>query len=76
MGNHNYPRQTERTLPKNVISYVAQKKYGTIKEAAKIVKADGSVIYEAEVKKGDLLFDQFFYQLNIRKPRRQARTRS
>lgn len=44
-------------LPKNVISYVAQKKYGTIKEAAKIVKADGSVIYEAEVKKGDLLFD-------------------
>lgn len=44
-------------LPKNVISYVAQKKYGNIKEAAKIVKADGSVIYEAEVKKGDLLFD-------------------
>lgn len=46
-----------KDLPKNITSYVAQKKYGTIKEAAKIVKADGSVIYEAEVKKGDLLFD-------------------
>lgn len=46
-----------KDLPKNISSYVAQKKYGTIKEAAKIVKADGSVIYEAEVMKGDLLFD-------------------
>lgn len=46
-----------KDLPKNIISYVAQKKYGTIKEAAKILKADGSVIYEAEVKSGDLLFD-------------------
>ncbi|MGA9213256.1 PepSY-like domain-containing protein [Kaistella sp.] len=45
-------------LPKNVISYVAAKKYGKIKEAARIVKADGSVVYEAEVKSGDLLFDQ------------------
>ena len=45
-------------LPKNVISYVAQKKYGKIKEAAKIVKADGSVLYEAEVKSGDLLFNE------------------
>ena len=46
-----------KNLPKNIISYVAQKKYGTIKEAAKIVKADGSIIYEAEVKSGDLVFD-------------------
>ncbi|WHF51804.1 PepSY-like domain-containing protein [Chryseobacterium gotjawalense] len=44
-------------LPKNIISYVAAKKYGKIKEAAKIVKADGSIVYEAEVKAGDLLFD-------------------
>lgn len=46
-----------KNLPKNAISYVAQNKYGKIKEAAKIVKADGSVVYEAEVAKGDLLFD-------------------
>ena len=45
-------------LPKNIISYVAQKNYGKIKEAAKIVKADGSVVYEAEVKSGDLLFNE------------------
>ena len=44
-------------LPKNVVSYIAAKKYGKIKEAAKIVKADGAVVYEAEVAKGDLLFD-------------------
>ena len=54
-------------LPKNVISYVAQKKYGKIKEAAKIVKADGSVVYEAEVKSGDLLFNAngTFQKLNV-----------
>lgn len=46
-----------KDLPKNITSYVAQKNYGTIKEAAKIVKADGSVTYEAEVKSGDLMFD-------------------
>lgn len=45
-------------LPKNVISYIAQKKYGKIKEAARIVKADGAVVYEAEVKSGDLLFNE------------------
>lgn len=44
-------------LPKNVVSYIAAKKYGKIKEAARIVKADGSVVYEAEVSKGDLLFN-------------------
>lgn len=54
-------------LPKNVISYVAQKKYGRIKEAARIVKADGSVVYEAEVKSGDLLFNEngTFQKLNV-----------
>lgn len=53
-------------LPKSVTSYVMSKKYGKIKEAAKIVKADGSVVYEAEVKKGDLLFNEngSFQKLN------------
>ena len=56
-------------LPKNVISYVAQKKYGKIKEAARIVKADGSVVYEAEVNKGDLLFNEngSFQSLKVEK---------
>ncbi|MFC6269722.1 PepSY-like domain-containing protein [Frigoriflavimonas asaccharolytica] len=56
-------------LPKSVISYVAQKKYGKIKEAARIVKADGSVVYEAEVKSGDLLFNEngSFNSLKIEK---------
>ncbi|MBC7556032.1 MAG: PepSY-like domain-containing protein [Chryseobacterium sp.] len=54
-------------LPKSVISYVAAKKYGKIKEAARIVKADGSVVYEAEVKSGDLLFNEngTFQKLNV-----------
>lgn len=54
-------------LPKNIISYIASKKYGKIKEAAKIVKADGAVVYEAEVKKGDLLFNEngSFLKLNV-----------
>lgn len=47
-----------KELPKSVTSYVAAKKYGKIKEAAKIVYADGSVVYEAEVSKGDLLFNE------------------
>ena len=44
-------------LPASVSKYIAQKKLGNIKEAAKITKADGSVLYEAEVKSGDALFD-------------------
>ena len=54
-------------LPKNIISYVAQKNYGRIKEAARIVKSDGSVVYEAEVKSGDLLFNEngTFQKLNV-----------
>ena len=56
-------------LPKSVTSYVAAKKYGKIKEAARIVKADGSVVYEAEVKSGDLLFNEngTFQKLNVEK---------
>lgn len=30
---------------------------GKIKEASKITRADGTVVYEAEIKQGDLLFD-------------------
>lgn len=44
-------------LPSPVSKYIAQQKLGNIKEAAKITKADGSVLYEAEVKSGDALFD-------------------
>lgn len=35
-----------------------------VKEAAKIQRADGSTIYEAEVKRKDLLFDASGKQLN------------
>jgi hypothetical protein len=54
-------------LPRSITTYVAQKKYGKIKEAARIVKADGSVVIEAEVKKGDLLFNEngTFQKLSI-----------
>ena len=46
-------------LPKPVLSYLAKNKAGMkISEAAKITRADGSVVYEAEVKGKDLLFDE------------------
>ncbi len=45
-------------LPAAVISYVKEHYKGkTIKEAAKITKADGSMVYEAEVNGKDLIFD-------------------
>lgn len=44
-------------LPKGVVEYITTHKLGKIKEAAKITKANGEVIYEAEVKGGDALFD-------------------
>ncbi len=44
-------------LPTMALSYVSKKQLGKIKEASKITKADGSVIYEAEVASGDVLFD-------------------
>ncbi|KUG13341.1 PepSY-like domain-containing protein [Elizabethkingia miricola] len=44
-------------LPAAVSSYIAKNKLGKIKEAAKITKSDGTVLYEAEVATGDALFD-------------------
>jgi hypothetical protein len=43
-------------LPKAAWQYALAK--GTIKEASKIIKANGSLQYEAEVKHKDLLFDE------------------
>lgn len=42
-------------LPKEAYKYASGK--GKVKEAAKIVSADGTVTYEAEVGKSDLIFD-------------------
>lgn len=44
-------------LPAVSRAYIANNKLGKIKEAAKITKANGTVMYEAEVKTGDVLFD-------------------
>lgn len=45
-------------LPAIVLTYVKEHYAGkTIKEAAKLVKADGSVNYEAEVNGKDVIFD-------------------
>jgi hypothetical protein len=45
-------------LPAAVLSYVKEHYKGaTIKEGAKITRADGTVNYEAEVNKMDVLFD-------------------
>ena len=45
-------------LPAAVTDYVTKNYKNTkIGEAAKIIKKDGSVVYEAEVNKKDLLFD-------------------
>lgn len=47
-----------RGLPAPVVSYVKEHYMGkSIKEAAKITKADGTVNYEAEVNGKDLIFD-------------------
>lgn len=46
-------------LPANVLAYVkANYKGKTIKESAKITKADGSIVYEAEVNGKDVIFDE------------------
>ncbi|MCQ4035502.1 PepSY-like domain-containing protein [Kaistella montana] len=45
-------------LPANIQAYAQKKNLGKIKEASKIVNADGSTTYEAEVKNGDAIFDQ------------------
>lgn len=45
-------------LPAPVLAYIQQHyKSAAIKEAARITKADGSINYEAEVNKMDVLFD-------------------
>lgn len=45
-------------LPAHVSQYLQQHYAGKkVKEAAKIVKADGAIQYEAEVDKTDVLFD-------------------
>jgi Putative beta-lactamase-inhibitor-like, PepSY-like len=45
-------------LPASVLAYVKEHYKGkTIKEAAKITKADGTVNYEAEVNGKDVIFD-------------------
>ena len=45
-------------LPANVLSYVKEHYNGkTIKEGAKITRADGTINFEAEVERNDLLFD-------------------
>ena len=45
-------------LPAPVLAFVHKKYKGnTIKEGAKITKADGTVMYEAEVNGKDLIFD-------------------
>ncbi|MBS1509252.1 MAG: PepSY-like domain-containing protein [Bacteroidetes bacterium] len=49
---------TESQLPAGVTAYVKAHYSGkTIKEAAKIIKADGTVNYEAEVNGKDVIFD-------------------
>ncbi len=55
-------RETEisiNDLPKAVSDYLAKNHPGKkIKEAAKIIDADGKIKFEAEVDKKDLLFDE------------------
>ena len=57
-------------LPKAVSEYLAKNYAGQkIKEAAKIVDAKGTLMYEAEVKEGDLIFDSNgkFIELKVAK---------
>ncbi|WP_426091487.1 PepSY-like domain-containing protein [Flavobacterium sp. DSR3-2] len=47
------------TLPKNALDYINMHfKNQKVKEAAKIINEKGTVIYEAEIKGSDLLFDE------------------
>lgn len=48
-----------RELPTQTVNYVHENYKGaTIKEASRLKKQDGTIVYEAEVKGRDLLFDQ------------------
>ncbi len=51
--------ETEQEIKKSELPapILAKLKGKKIKEATKIIRADGSTIYEAEVKRKDLLFD-------------------
>lgn len=49
---------SEAAFPKTAKDYIARKKLGAITETAKIIKADGTAFYEAEIKKTDYLFDE------------------
>ncbi|PQJ08813.1 hypothetical protein CJD36_022430 [Flavipsychrobacter stenotrophus] len=57
-------KETETSIAVSALPTAAQqyvkKNYPSekIKEAAEIKKANGSIVYEAEIKGGDLLFDQ------------------
>lgn len=44
-------------LPKAASGYIAKNKMGRINEVAKIVRVNGEINYEAEVKGKDLIFD-------------------
>ena len=47
------------TLPKNALDYInTHFKNQKVKEAAKIINQKGTVIYEAEIKGSDLLFNE------------------
>jgi len=48
-------------LPTPIITALQGKK---VKEAARIEKADGSTVYEAEIKRKDLIFDAYGKLLN------------
>ncbi|WP_300665489.1 PepSY-like domain-containing protein [Fluviicola sp.] len=53
-------------LPKPVLDYLAANYKGQkVKEAAKIVLGDGTINYEAEVNKKDLLFDSNGSFINV-----------
>ena len=45
-------------LPAGIAAYVKEHYKTTIKEAAKIIKANGEINYEAAINKTDLLFDK------------------
>lgn len=47
----------QQEFPRAAKEFIAEKKLGSVKEVAKIVQPDGTIQYEAEIKKTDYLFD-------------------
>jgi len=45
-------------LPKGVEGYISSRYKTKIKEAGKVTDASGKIMYEAEIKGGDLIFDE------------------